>query len=150
MGVAMEKIQQKYPTAQIGLCSIPPKKGNSSEQKQCNEVAKVVNEYMVSLADAQADKYTFIDTWSKLWSSRGHAIKQYYDSNNSKGVHLNKKGKELLINKIMSTMYPDPQTTKRKSSSTHSPTADNNTKEQKLDDSPHNVNGDLITFTDTQ
>ena len=89
-------------------------------------------------------------TWSKLWSSRGHASKQYYDSNDPKGVYLNKKGKELLINKIMTTMYPDPQTTKRKSSSTHSPSADSNTKEQKLDNSPQHANTDLITLTDTQ
>ena len=150
LGVAMERIHQKYPAPQIGLCSIPPKKGNSSEQKQCNEVAKIVNEYMTSLADAQPDNYTFIDTWSKQWSSRGHAIKQYYDPNDPKGVHLNKKGKELFINKIMTTMYPDPQTTKRKSSSTHSPSANNNTKEQKLDNSPQHANTDLITFTDTQ
>ena len=123
----------------------PPRKGNSSDQKQCNEVARVVNEYMSSLADAQPDQYTFIDTWSKLWSSKGHAIKQYYDSNDPKGVHLSKKGKELLINKKMSTMCPT--TAKRKNSSTHSPSADNTTKEQRLD-SQQNV--DLITFTDTQ
>ena len=145
LGIAMDRIHQKYPAAKIGLCSIPPRKGNSSDQKQCNEVARVVNEYMSSLADAQPDQYTFIDTWSKLWSSKGHAIKQYYDSNDPKGVHLSKKGKELLINKIMSTMCPT--TAKRKSSSTHSPSADNNTKEQRLD-SQQNV--DLITFTDTQ
>ena len=99
LGVAMERIHQKYPAAQIGLCSIPPKKGNSSEQKQCNEVANVVNEYMTSLADAQPDNYTFIDTWSKLWSSRGHAIEQYYDSNDPKGVHLNKMGKNYWSTK---------------------------------------------------
>ena len=149
LGIAMDRIHQKYPAAKIGLCPIPPRKGNSSDQEQCNEVARVVNEltclYMSSLADAQPDQYTFIDTWSKLWSSKGHAIKQYYDSNDPKDVHLSKKGKELLINKIMSTMCPT--TAKRKSSSTHSPSADNNTKEQRLD-SQQNV--DLITFTDTQ
>ena len=67
LGIAMDRIHQKYPAAKIGLCSIPPRKGNSSDQKQCNEVAQVVNEYMSSLADAQPDQYTFIDTWSNLW-----------------------------------------------------------------------------------
>ena len=74
-GIAMDKIHQKYPTAKIGLCSIPPRKGNSSDQKQCNEVTQVVNEYMSSLADVQPDQYTFIETWSELWSSKFHAIK---------------------------------------------------------------------------
>ena len=87
----MDKIKQKNPAAKFGLCSIPPRKGNSSYQKQCNEVT--VNEYMSSLADAQPDQYTFIDTWSKLWSSKSHTIKLYYDSNDPKGVHLSKKGK---------------------------------------------------------
>ena len=29
LGIAMDKIHQKYPAAKIGLCSIPPRKGNS-------------------------------------------------------------------------------------------------------------------------
>ena len=89
LGIAMDKIHQKYTTAKIGLCSIPPRKGNSSDQKQCNEVAQVVNEYISSLADAQPDQYT----WSKLWSSKGHAIKQNFDSNDPEGVYLSKKEK---------------------------------------------------------
>ena len=93
LGVAMERITRNIRLHKLDCVLYHQKKGNSSEQKQCNEVAKVVNEYMTSFADAQPDNYTFIDTWSKLWSSRGHAIKQYYDSNDPKGAHLNKKGK---------------------------------------------------------
>ena len=33
LGIAIYRIQQIYPAAKIGLCSIPPRKGNSGDQK---------------------------------------------------------------------------------------------------------------------
>ena len=91
LGTAMDTINKRFPDATIGLCSIPPRRGNTSEIKQCNATAKIINEYMESLADAQPENYIFFNTWCKLWSAKGHAIKQYYDSDDTKGIHLSKK-----------------------------------------------------------
>ena len=57
----------------------------------------MVNEYLESMAASKPDKYIWIDTWSKLLSTKGHAMKQTSDL---KGVHVKESGKNIIINTI--------------------------------------------------
>ena len=97
----------------------------------------MVNEYLESMAVSKPEKYVWIDMWSKFWSTKGHAIKQFYQSSDQKGVHLNAPGKDILINTIVNSLLPESADgCKRKYSSNHSPTAGQLAKEQRLSSSP--------------
>ena len=96
-----------FTEAVIGLCSIPPRKGSSADIKRCNETARIVNEYIESMAASKPDKYIWIDTWSKLLSTKGHAMKQFYQTSHSKGVHVNESDKNIIINTITNALMPD-------------------------------------------
>ena len=135
--MTLDKVRASFPKATIGICSIPPRKGGTNEVKRCNETARTVNSYLNSLAKTYPDKYVCIDTWSQLWSTKGHAIKLFYTTDDQKGVHLAKPGKDIIINTIMNALQPEPAGgSKRKNSSNHSPTAGQQHKQQILSSSP--------------
>ena len=43
---AMKSVKDVFPQAKLGLCSIPPRKGNGAEQKSANEVARTLNSFI--------------------------------------------------------------------------------------------------------
>ena len=123
-GETVTNVSASFPEATIGLCSIPPRKGSSADIKRCNDTARVVNEYLESMAASKPDKYIWIDTWSKLLSTKGHAMKQFYQTGDLKGVHVNESGKNIIINTITNALMPESAGgSKRKWSSNHSPAA---------------------------
>ena len=62
----------------------------------------------------------FIDTWAALWSQRNEqAISKYYVNNDHKGVHLNKSGKDIMMNVIVNKLRAN--SAKRKSSNNLTP-----------------------------
>ena len=135
--VALDSLEKTFQGAKIGICSIPPRKGSSTDVKRSNTAATIVNEYLESLAQVHPDRYVYIDTWSKLWSTKGHAMKHHYDKSDEKGVHMTESGRELLISSIINTLYPEPANiNKRKNSATHSPANDKQLKEQRLSSTP--------------
>ena len=136
-GVTLENVSASFPEAVIGLCSIPPRKGTSIDIKRSKETARMVNEYLESMALSKPEKYVWIDTWSKFWSTKGHTIKQFYQSSDQKRVHLNAPCKYIIINTIVnSLLHESAGGCKRKYSSNHSPTAGQLAKEQILSSSP--------------
>ena len=99
-------VSASFPEATIGLCSIPPRKGSSADIKRCNETARMVNEYLESMAASKPDKYIWIDTWAELLSTKGNAMKQFYQTSDLSGAQITA---QLLVNKQKSRDFPTPK-----------------------------------------
>ena len=114
-------------------------RGSSADIKRSNEKAMMINEYLESMVASKPEKYILIDTWAKLLSTKGNAIKQLYKTSDPKGVHVNESDKDIIIiiNIMINTLTPESASgSMRNWSSNHSPTAGQQTKEQRLSSSP--------------
>ena len=134
-GETLTNVSTSFPI--IGPCYIPPRRGSSADIKRSNERAMMINEYLESMVASKPEKYILIYTWAKLLSTKGNAIKQLYKTSDPKGVHVNESGKDIIIIIMINTLTPESASgSMRNWSSNHSPTAGQQTKEQRLSSSP--------------
>ena len=79
-----------------------------------------MNTYLETLTKVSPDQMIYIDTWAALWSQRNdQAISKYYVNNDHKGVHLNKIGKDIMMNVMVNELRAN--SAKRKSSNNLTP-----------------------------
>ena len=99
------EILDYFPDITLGICSIPPRKGGGATQREANEIARGLNAFLEVLCRQKQDQLVYIDTWSELWNTTEQRdIKRLYASQDSDGIHINKEGKEQVINHIKNTM----------------------------------------------
>ena len=90
-------ITNKCPNAQIAVCSVPLRMGNSI----ANEHIKDFNKRMKILTENESDHLFFVDNEAKfLNAATGEVNKKLYEARDKSGIHVNKEGKKQLVSSI--------------------------------------------------
>ena len=103
---AVTTIRTRVPNiVQIGLCSIPPKRGNSAGCDRFNNAAKTMNRFMQTYCDQYPD-VLFIDNTSVLTGQNGKPIKAMYNLDDSSGIHYSREGHAAVVKNIEHALHP--------------------------------------------
>ena len=105
---AVTKVKSSFPNANIGICSILPRKGNSNSIMKSNETSVSVNNFLRKLC-MKDDSLEYIDI-SFDFQKQGALIKSMYDKNDASGVHVGPDGAQCIIDNIISYIQPGKQT----------------------------------------
>lgn len=104
---AITKVREHYPDLlQIGICSLPPRKGKSVPVENFNANITRVNSFLSKFASRKDDIITFIDNTPKLLGQNKHAVKAMYNSNDKAGLHYSEEGKREIAKSICETLCP--------------------------------------------
>jgi len=97
---AVTRIRDRCPhVVQIGLCSIPPKKGSAQGTEKFNEAAKNVNSFLRKLCDQTSDM-NYIDISQTLTTTNGKIRKALYSVGDQTGFHYSQSGREEVLSCI--------------------------------------------------
>ncbi|CAC5407845.1 CNBP [Mytilus coruscus] len=119
---AIVKVKQSFPNADIGVCGIIPRKGNSNHIHTVNETATNVNKFLEKLC-LKDEVLTYIDV-EHIFTKNGSVVKSLYEKTDTSGVHITIEGAQTIrvkhnldvLSQIQHT--PRPGDTKRKLSDT--------------------------------
>ena len=92
---AVNKIKACFPNAEIGLCSILPRKGKRPGQVKCSLISSSVNNFMGKLC-SKDHTLTYIDLWYEF-APNNNPSKLLCDANDPGGVHMSPNGATLLL-----------------------------------------------------
>ncbi|VDI73154.1 Hypothetical predicted protein [Mytilus galloprovincialis] len=76
---AIVKVKQAFPNADIGVCGIIPRKGNSNHIHTVNETATHVNKFLEKLC-LKDEVLTYIDV-DNIFIKNGNVVKAFYEKN---------------------------------------------------------------------
>ena len=91
---ALSKVEQTFPCAKIGVCSILPRKGHSNYIMTVNDTATKVNRFLKKFCEKN-EVYEFLDT-GKHFLRQGAVVKSMFDKDDPSGVHLGPDGVESV------------------------------------------------------
>ena len=144
---AINQLQCKFPDAAIWICSIPPRKGQSSKvDNDLNATTAGVNSYIESMC-RRSERLEYVDTHTPLMGGKSIPLGRMYSKTDTSGVHLNDEGKQLIMNTIMTSMQqfvaeaetPAAESNKRKPSQTTPGSTHRVAKDARLDSSSETV-----------
>ena len=87
---AVNKMKACFPNAEIGLCSILPRKGKRPGQVKCSLISSSVNNFMGKLC-SKDHTLTYIDLWYEF-APNNNPSKLLCDANDPGGVHMSPNG----------------------------------------------------------
>ena len=91
---SIETIKDRFPDAEIGVCTVIPRKGNSTSLKELNAATSAVNTYIRTMCEASED-LCLIDL-NPLFKT-GNVVKMpLYDPNDASGVHISSDGAKCI------------------------------------------------------
>jgi len=91
---AVNKMKACFPNAEIGLCSLLPRKGKGPGQVKCNLISSPVNNF-IGILWSKDHKLTYFDLYYEF-ASNNNPSKLLYDANDPSGVHVSPEGASLL------------------------------------------------------
>ncbi len=103
---AINTIRSRVPKiVQIGLCSIPPRRGNGVSCEKYNRSVDCVNKFLRQFCDRQAD-VLFIDNTKVLVGANGRPSRAMYNTDDSSGLHYSKEGRAGVVKNIEDALNP--------------------------------------------
>lgn len=90
MSNAIHKVKETFPNADIGICSILPRKGTGPNNVKCNLTSSFANAFMNKMCTRDS-RLSFIDLWHEL-APKNIPLKSMYDPNDPTGIHISKEG----------------------------------------------------------
>lgn len=110
---ALGKVKDAFPHADIGVSSIPPRKGKSPGIFQYNEKAKAVNHYVEMLTDRE-ERVSYIDTYAVFAPRGGHVKKSLYSDTDGAGIHFSQAGVEALKQELSKFLKPNDEDSRKR------------------------------------
>ena len=107
---AVEKVTKSFPNAQIGICSIIPRKGKSLNIQTLNTASSSVNSFLKKMCEKDSN-LEYIDLWTEFTNNDDHPIRTLYDTNDHSGVHINTDGAEVMADEILEFILSDSEVT---------------------------------------
>ena len=103
---AISNVRDTMPNLlQIGVCSIPPRRGSSNGCKAFNEKVNVVNDFLKKLSSKSLDVF-FVDNDQILLTENKKIRKSMYNLDDNTGIHYSKEGKTEIAKNIEHALYP--------------------------------------------
>ncbi|CAG2203622.1 unnamed protein product [Mytilus edulis] len=101
---AIVKVKQAFPNADIGVCGIIPRKGNSNHIHTVNETATHVNKFLEKLC-LKDEVLTYIDV-DNIFIKNGNVVKAFYEKTDASGVHITIEGAQTIRVKLREFLHP--------------------------------------------
>ncbi|CAC5399724.1 unnamed protein product [Mytilus coruscus] len=101
---AIVKVKQAFPNADIGVCGIIPRKGNSNHIHRVNETATNVNKFLEKLC-LKDEVLTYIDV-EHIFTKNGNVVKPLYEKTDTSGVHITIEGAQTIRVKLRDFLHP--------------------------------------------
>jgi hypothetical protein len=92
---AVNTMKACFPNAEIGFCSILPRKDKRPGQVKCSLTSSSVNNFMGKLC-SKDHTLTYIDLWYEF-APNNNPSKLLYDANDAGRVPMRPKGASLLL-----------------------------------------------------
>ena len=90
---AINQLQCKFPEAVIWICSIPPRKGQSSKMdNHLNATTTGVNSFIESMC-SRNERLEYVNTHSSLMGGKSTPLQKMFSKPDHSGVHPNDDGK---------------------------------------------------------
>lgn len=103
---AVEKTREHFPDlVNIGISSIPPKRGSGAQTDRYNEAVNKVNNFMSKFCKQTSD-IQFIDNSNMFKKSRTYSPKSVYNLNDQTCIHLNGEGIRRLLKNFEEVIDP--------------------------------------------
>ncbi|KAK3087073.1 hypothetical protein FSP39_001266 [Pinctada imbricata] len=90
----LEVVKNTFDNAEIGICTIIPRKGRSVHIQELNNTTLAVNDFIKTVCE-EDDDVKIIDL-SAIFTKEGVANQSLYDTQDSNGVHINTLGAKLI------------------------------------------------------
>ena len=116
---AIQSIEEQFPDATVGVCSIPPRRGKGNAVSNNNNAANKTNVFMKKYC-AKKRSRLYVDTWTTLTSNGGQPVKRLFSATDKSGVHYSTLGKGEVISCMTASLLdyfesnPPPTVGKRK------------------------------------
>ena len=103
---AVKKVQNFFPAVtEVGLCSVPPKRGSGANNDSYNNTVKLVNTFLKKYCESESG-VSFIDNDPILLDQNGHAKKSHFKKDDGSGIHFNEAGRKEVARNIEEVMNP--------------------------------------------
>ena len=100
---AITDVENKFPDANIAICSVPPRKGSERQQSNANDTTVAVNSYLHALCRRGGQMLFYIDTYALL-SPKGSLANHLFSKTDPSGVHFSRQGKVEVISYISAAL----------------------------------------------